>query len=195
MKRFWPGWLLCALTAVLFLYMAAFQAPGISSQIDGMKLPDVVVLGYDLEGARALHAAFKAQQAAADADGEMSAAATYLSMHQGSDLLFPPMLAASLAFLGFAGLRASSAGVGGRIGFRMVCALALVYMGFDYLENAVADTMFGPAALESDLNTELVPVLRGLTIGKYLAIAIAFIAIAAIWIGHLKRGGDRFTPL
>jgi hypothetical protein len=55
--------------------------------------------------------------------------------------------------------------------------------------------MFGPAALEFDLNTELVPVLRGLTIGKYLTIAIASIVIAAIWIGYWKRGRNQVTSL
>lgn len=199
MKRLWPGWLLCGLTAILFVYMAAVQAPGISCQIGGMKLPDVVVVGYDLDSAQALHAAFKAQQAVAISDGEKSASAAYLSMHQGSDLLFPPMLAASLVFLGFAGLKTSSGEATpprlARIGLRLVFVVALAYLGFDFVENGVADTMFGPAALNSDLNTELVPVLRGLTIGKYLTIAIAAIVIAALWLGSWKRGRDQFTSL
>lgn len=199
MKRLWPGWLLCGLTAILFVYMAAVEAPGISREINNMDLPDVVVLGYDLEGARALHAAFKGQQAVAIADGEKSASAAYLSMHQGSDLLFPPMLAASLAFLGFAGLKTSSDEAGAprlvRNGFRLLCAVALAYLGFDYVENAVADTMFGPAALDSDLNAELVPVLRGLTIGKYLTLAVAAVLIAALWIGRRKRERNQVTSL
>lgn len=195
MKRLWPGWLLCGLTAILFVHMAVVEAPGISREINNMDLPDVVVLGYDLEGAQALHAAFKRQQAEAIADGEKSTSAAYLSMHQGSDLLFPPMLAASLVFLGFAGLKTSSGEATpprlARIGFRLVFAVALGYLGFDYVENAVADTMFGPVALEFALNTELVPVLRWLTIGKYLTIAIASILIAAIWIGRGKRWRDQ----
>jgi hypothetical protein len=195
MKRLWPGWLLCALTAILLVYMAGFEAPGISREINHMKLPDAVVFGYDLNGAQALHAAFKAQLAAAEAEGKQSASAAYLSMHQGSDLLFPPMLAASLAFLAFAGLRASNDELGpprlARIGLGVVFALAFAYLGCDYVENAVADAMFGPPSLKLDLNADLVPVLRGLTAGKYLTIAIAFILIAALWIGRWKRGHTR----
>lgn len=170
MKRLWPGCLLCALAAILFVYMAAIEAPGISAQIGGMELPDAVVTGYDLDGALALHTAFKLQQAEAEASGEQSASAAYISMHQGSDLLFPPMLAASLMFLAFAGLRDTNLDVPprlARIGLGTTFAVAAAYQGFDYAENAVADAMFGPSSIRTDLNAELVPVLRGLTFGKY----------------------------
>lgn len=194
MKRLWPGWLLCALSAVLFAYMAAFEVPAISAGINDMKLPDAAIFGYDLEGARALHAAFAADLAEAEVEGRQSASAAYLSMHAGSDLLFPPMLAASLAFLAFAGLNArdheSPPPRGARIMLGLAFAVAFTYLGFDYVENAVADAMFGPPSLQLPLNADLVPVLRVLTIGKYVCIALAASLILTLWIGRWRRSRE-----
>ncbi|WP_299866804.1 hypothetical protein [uncultured Hoeflea sp.] len=186
MKRLWPGWLLCGLTAALFIYMAAFEAREIQTMLGGMLLPDSVPLGYDVEGARDLFAAFKAELADAEKANRQSASAAYVSMHAGSDLLFPPMLAASLAFLAAAALNARRH-LGGsprlaRIGLGLVFALAFAYLGCDYVENAVADALLGPLALEHGFNAEFVPVLRGLTAGKYLTVLAAFLIIAALWI-------------
>lgn len=186
MKRLWPGWLLCGLTVALFIYMAAFEAPGIQTKLGGMLIPDSVPLGYDIDGARGLFAAFKAELADAEEANRQSASAAYVSMHAGSDLLFPPMLAASLAFLAAAALNARQH-LGGsprlaRIGLGLVFALAFAYLGCDYVENAVADALFGPPALAYGFNPDLVPVLRGLTAGKYLTVLAAFLIIAALWI-------------
>ncbi|MEQ8480972.1 MAG: hypothetical protein RIC18_09960 [Hoeflea sp.] len=190
MKRLWPGWVLCGLTIVLFVYMAAFEAPAISARINGTSLPDTVVTGYDHDAARTLYAAFTDELAQSEAAGRQSASAAYVSMHAGSDLLFPPMLAASLAFLAFAGLnargRANAVPRSARITLGIAFAVAFTYLGFDYVENAVADALFGPPSLKLTLNADLVPVLRVLTIGKYLAIAAAVALILSLWIGALR---------
>lgn len=191
MKRLWPGWLLCCLTAALFTYAAAIESPGISALLGGLHLPDVVVVGYNTDAARALFDAFKADLATAEAQGRQSASAAYVSMHAGSDLLLPPMLAASLAFLAFAGLglpgdRTRSSRLS-RIGVGMVFALAFAYLGCDYVENAVADAMFGPPALAYGFNGDLAPVLRGLTIGKFSSLAFAVALISALWIRRLRK--------
>lgn len=195
MKWLWPGWLLCGLTVILLVYMAAFEAPAISDRIEGMRLPDAVVAGYDLDAARGLHAAFTAELAKAEADERQSASAAYLSMHAGSDLLFPPMLAASLAFLAFAGLNArgrdSEAPRSAKIILGIAFAVAFTYLGFDYVENAVADALFGPPSLKLPLNADLVPVLKVLTIGKYLAVAVALALILSLWIGALRARRGR----
>jgi hypothetical protein len=188
MKPLWPGWLLCVLTAGLFVYMAMFEAVDISRKLDGLKVPDAVITGYNLQESEALHAAFATDQAAADIEGRQSASAAYVSMHAGSDLLFPPMMAASLVFLAVAALASPHNRSGTprslRIGLGLVLALAFAYLGCDYVENAVADAMFGPASLDFELNAGLVPVLRGLTAGKYLCLAVALMLIAALWINR-----------
>ncbi|MEQ8305282.1 MAG: hypothetical protein RIA09_01880 [Hoeflea sp.] len=194
MKWVWPGWLLCGLTLFLLVYMAAFEAPGISAKIGDMRLPDAVFTGYDLDDARRLHAAFTAELAEAQTQGRQSASAAYVSMHAGSDLLFPPMMAASVVFLAFAGLNArdrnSVAPLSVKITLGIAFAVAFIYLGFDYVENAVADALFGPPSLTLPLNTDLVPVLKVLTIGKYLALAVAAVLILTLWVGALwtRRG-------
>lgn len=191
MRRLWPGWLLCSLTAVLFVYMAAFEGPAISQLLGGMRLPDAVPLGYDVDGARTLFAAFSSDLAAAEAENRQSASAAYVSMHAGSDLLFPPMLAASLAFLAAAALNARQLAVAAprlaRIGLGLVFALAFAYLGSDYVENAVADALFGPPALAYGFNADFVPVLRGLTASKYLAVLAAGSIIAALWFWRWRN--------
>lgn len=191
MKRLWPGWLLCGLTVILLVYMAAFEAPDISAKIGDMRLPDAVFTGYDLDDARRLHAAFTTELAKSEAAGSQSASAAYVSMHAGSDLLFPPMLAASLAFLAFAGLNArgrdNAVPLSARIMLGIAFAVAFTYLGFDYVENAVADALFGPPSLKLPLNADLVPVLSVLTIGKYLSIAVAAALILSLWMGALRE--------
>jgi hypothetical protein len=196
MKWLWPGWLLCGLTAALLVYMAAFESREISDKIGNKQLPDAVVTGYDLDDARRLHAAFKAEMADAEANGRKSASAAYVSMHAGSDLLFPPMMAASLAFLAFAGLHARGRDAAtprsAKITLGIAFAVAFTYLGFDYVENAVADALFGPPSLKLPLNADLVPVLKMLTIGKYSAVAVAAVLILYLWIGGLRaRHGRR----
>lgn len=187
MRRMWPGWLLCGLTAILFAYMTFGEGADISARIDGMLVPDAVILGYDLEAATALHAAFKTDLALAETEPRQSASAAYVSMHAGSDLVFPPMLAASLAFLAYAGFKTRNSITGpsrlGKVALGLAFALAFACLGCDYVENAVADAMFGPPALETGLNAGLVPVLRGLTAGKYLSLSLAAIVVAALWVG------------
>ena len=65
MKRLWPGWLLCVLTAGLFAYMFFVDVPAISAMLGGMALPDAVVLGYGNAEARAMYDAFAADFTAA----------------------------------------------------------------------------------------------------------------------------------
>ena len=154
-------------TAGLFVYMSCYQVPGISKFIGGMKIPDELPFGYGLDGARALFEAFKADHAAAQVAGRTSASEAYVSLHAGSDLVFPPLLAASLAFCGFAALfRPSLPGQTSRmaaIGFGLVLALAFTHLACDFIENAVADAMFGPKALALEFNAGFVFVLRVLT--------------------------------
>ena len=186
MKRLWPGWLLCLATAGLFTYMAAVQAPAISAMLGGMKLPDAVVTGYGDEAALALFEAFKADVAAAKAQGRESASAAYVSMHAGSDLMFPPLLALSLGFLAFAAMSVRRTQAGPprlvSVGLGLVLALAFTYLGCDFIENAVADAMFGPDALDSAFKDQMVFVLQVLTRGKYLSLAVALALIVALWL-------------
>lgn len=186
MKRLWPGWLLCVLTAGLFTYMAFVETPAISALLGGLKLPEAVPLGYGEDAARALFAAFAADLAAAKEQGRQSASEAYLALHAGYDLVFPAMLAASLGFCAYAALclrpehtvtpRHVSVGLG------LVFALAFAYLGCDFVENAVADAMFGPKALGLAFNEQFVFVLRVLTIGKFATAALAFMLIAGLGI-------------
>ena len=198
MKWFWLGWLVCVITAGLFGYMALVEAPAISAMLGGMALPDAVVLGHGEDGARALHAAFQADFTRAAAEGRQSASAAYLAMHARSDLVFPPLLAASLGFLAFASVyfsrkppepeRLVSIGIG------LVLALAFTYLACDFLENAVADAMYGPVAMTAGFNTSLVFVLQVLTRGKYLTLAIAAVLIIALWVARWKRSRRPASP-
>ncbi|MFH1518177.1 MAG: hypothetical protein ABIH17_09910 [Pseudomonadota bacterium] len=186
MKRLWPGWLLCLVTAGLIAYVTLIEVPAISALLGGLKLPDQVPLGYDEAGARALYAAFAADLAAAQEHGRQSAAAAYQALHAGSDLIFPPLLTASLGFCAFAALYArgkhAETPLLVRVGLGLVLALAFAYLGCDFVENAVADAMFGPNALRVAFNEQFVFVLRVLTISKFTSVAIAFGLIAALWI-------------
>jgi len=198
MKRLWPGWLLCVLTAGLFAYMFFVDVPAISAMLGGIALPDAVVLGYGDAEARALYDAFAADFTAAGTQGRQSASAAYLAMHARVDLLLPPLLAMSLAFCGFASLhagqnktqtpRAISVGVG------LVMALAFTYLACDFIENAVADAMFGPQALTSGFNGQLVIVLKVLTMGKFATLFMAVGLIAALWIARFNRARRSDAP-
>ncbi|WP_417434523.1 hypothetical protein [Hoeflea sp.] len=186
MKKLWPGWLLCVLTAGLLAYMGCVQAPAISLLIGGMKIPDQLLLGYDLQGARALFAAFAADLADAEAKGRQSASEAYLALHAGYDLVFPPLLTISLGFCAFAALFRPENPIEtprmAAVGFGLVLALAFTYLACDFIENAVADSMFGPKALEGALNERFVFVLRVLTAGKYATSILALVLIAALWV-------------
>lgn len=192
MKWFWTGWLLCLITAGLFGYMAVIEVPAISAMLGGMVLPDAMPLGYDEQGARALYEAFAADFTAAQAEGRRSASAAYLAMHAMSDLLLPPLLAASLAFCAFAsiytGRRQAETSRLVSIGLGLVLAAAFVYLICDFIENAVADAMYGPTAMKAGFNDQLAFALKVLTIGKYSILAVAFGLIAALWIARWKRG-------
>lgn len=191
MKRLWPGWLLCLVTAALFAYMVAVEAPAISVLLGGMQLPDAVPLGYDEKSAGALFAAFAADLAAAKEQGRQSASEAYLALHARSDLAFPPLLAASLVFCAFASVFAGQKQVEMSrlvsVGLGLVLALAFTYLACDFVENAVADAIFKPEALKIAFNGQLAFVLRVLTMGKYATLVMAFGLIAALWIGRCKR--------
>lgn len=199
MKRLWPGWLLCVLTAGLLAYMGCVKAPAISVLIGGMKIPDQLPFGYDLEGARALFAAFSADLADAQADNRQSASEAYLVLHAGYDLVFPPLLTVSLGFCAFAALFRPEKPIEtprmAAVGFGLVLALAFTYLACDFIENAVADSMFGPKALELALNEEFVFVLRVLTTGKYATSILALVLIAALWVWRVASTRREVPPV
>jgi len=191
MKWLWPGWLLCALTAGLFVYMNAVQGSDFSKLLGGLKTPDAMCLtGYDLSGARGLFDRLVEDLSVAKAESRSSASELYVAIHASSDLLFPPLMALSLAFLGFAALHSRGAHSEMprlvRIGLGLVWALAFVYLVSDFIENAVADAMFGPDALKAGLNEQLVFVLQVLTASKFLTLFTAFGIIAMLWVWRLK---------
>lgn len=192
MKWLWPGWLVCVISAGLLGYMAFVEVPAISALLGGMALPDAVPLGYGEDAARALYAAFEADFNLAAVEGRQSASAAYSAMHARSDLVLPPLLAASLAFCAYASVYLAR-GPGDpsrltKVGLGLVMALAFVYLSCDFIENAVADAMYGPAAMKAGFNAQYVFVLQVLTRGKYLMLLIAALLIIALWIGRLKRG-------
>jgi len=191
MKWLWPGWLLCALTAGLFAYMGAVQGPEFAASVGKMKTPDAMFLtGYDLSGARELFSRLVEEFSAERDDGQRSASEFYVAIHASTDLLFPPMMALSLVFLGFAALHSRRAEgqiprlVG--VGLGVVLALAFAYLVSDFIENAVADAMFGPEALKAGLNEPMVFVLRVLTASKFLTGLCALSIIAMLWVWRWK---------
>ena len=198
MKWFWLGWVVCAIAAALFGYMALVEAPAISAMLGGLALPDAVLLGYGEDGARALHAAFQADFARAAAEGRQSASAAYVAMHARSDLVFPPLLAASLGFLAFAsvyaGRRLAEPSRGISIGIGLVLALAFTNLACDFLENAVADAIYGPQAMTAGFKGSLVFVLQVLTRGKYITLTIAAVLIIALWVARWKRPRQPAAP-
>ena len=198
MKWFWLGWVVCVLTAGLFGYMALVEAPAISAMLGGLALPDAVPLGYGEDAAGALHTVFQADFIRAGAEGRQSASAAYVAMHARSDLVFPPLLAASLGFLAFAsvyfGRRQSEPARLVSIGIGLVLALAFTYLACDFLENAVADAIYGPQAMTAGLNGSLVFVLQVLTRGKYITLAIAAVLIIALWVARWKRSRQPAAP-
>lgn len=198
MKWLWLGWLLCALTAGLFGWIFIVEIPPVSAMIGGMKLPDQVPFGYDEEGARALFAAFQADHAAAQANGRTSASQAYLILHAGNDLILLVLLAASLGFCAFAALakpaQYSQIPRLAVVGFGLVLALAFAYLASDFMENSVADAMFGPEALTLPFRQHLVFVLQVLTRSKFASLALAVILIAALWLWRWKRGRRDTRP-
>ena len=199
MKRLWPGWLQCVLTAGLFSYMFCVAGPAISVLLGGMKLPDQLLLGYDAEGARALFAAFVSDHAAAQAVGRTSASEAYVALHAVYDLALPPLLAASVGFCAFAALyRPAQTNQTPRmvgVGFGLVLALAFTYLACDFIENAVADAMFGPKALKLAFNEDFVFVLQVLTRGKFASLGLAFGLTAALWVWRWRSARHVDTPL
>jgi len=198
MKWLWLGWLVCVITAALLGYMALVEAPAISEKLGGMALPDAVPLGYGEEAARSLFAAFQADFTLAAAEGRQSASVAYLAMHARSDLVFPPLLAASLAFLAFASVYAgrtqASPSRQVSVGVGLVMALAFTYLACDFLENAVADAMYGPQAMAAGFNESFVFVLQVLTRGKYLTLVLAGLIIVALWVARWKGPRQPAAP-
>jgi hypothetical protein len=193
MKRLWPGWLLCVLTAGLFTWIFFFEAPLISERVGGLKLPDQLFMGYDEDGARTLFAAFASEHGAAQAEGRISASQAYLTLHAGYDLILPPLLAASLGFCAFAALYRPAQltpipRIAG-IGFGLVLALTFTYLASDFVENSVADAMFGPKALGLAFNDDFVFVLQVLTRTKFASLALASGLIVALWAWRWKSTG------
>jgi len=178
--------------------MALVEVPAISEKLRGMALPDAVPLGYGEEAARALFAAFQADFTLAAAEGRQSASAAYVAMHARSDLVFPPLLAASLAFLAFASVYAgrtqASPSRQVSVGVGLVMALAFTYLACDFLENAVADAMFGPQAMAAGFNESFVFVLQVLTRGKFLTLALAGLIIIALWVARWKGPRQPAAP-
>ncbi|MBU4529165.1 MAG: hypothetical protein KUA43_17975 [Hoeflea sp.] len=198
MKWLWLGWLVCVITAALLGYMVLVEAPAVSAMLGGMALPDAVPLGYGEEAARSLYAAFQADFTLAAAEGRQSASAAYVAMHARSDLVFPPLLAASLAFLAFASVYAgrtqASPSRQVSVGVGLVMALAFTYLACDFLENAVADAMYGPQAMAAGFNGPIVFVLQVLTRGKYLTLVLAGLIIVALWVARWKGPRQPAAP-
>jgi hypothetical protein len=199
MKLLWPGWLLCVLTAGLFAWIYVNEVPAVTVLIDGLKLPDQMVLGYDMEGARALFAAFMSDHAAAQAAGRTSASEAYVALHAGFDLVLPPLLAGSIGFCAFAALfrpaQSSRIPTVVGVGFGLVLALAFTYLASDFIENSVADSMFGPQALNLAFNESFVFVLQVLTRSKFASLGLAFILIAALWVWRWRSARQTRTPV
>jgi len=199
MKLLWPGWLLCVLTAGLFAWILFIEVPAVTVLIDGFKLPDQMPLGYDEDGARALFAAFKADQAAAQAAGRTSASEAYVALHAGFDLVLPPLLAASIGFSAFAALYKSAQSTqippAAGVGCGLVLVLAFTYLASDFVENSVADAMFGPKALSLAFNDQLVFVLQVLTRSKFSSLGLAFVLIVALWIWRWRSARQTRTPV
>jgi hypothetical protein len=199
MTRLWPGWLLCVLTAGLFAWIFLIEVPAVTVLIGGLKLPDQLVLGYDKEGARTLFAAFMSDHAAAQAAGRAGASEAYVALHAGFDLVLPPLLAASIGFSAFAALYKSAQStqippvVG--VGCGLVLVLAFTYLASDFVENSVADAMFGPKALSLAFNDQLVFVLQVLTRSKFASLGLAFVLIAALWVWRLRSARQTRTPV
>ncbi|MGJ8572562.1 MAG: hypothetical protein ACSHXI_17880 [Hoeflea sp.] len=201
MKLLWPGWLLCVLTAGLFTWIYLIEVPAVTVLIDGFKLPDQMLLGHDEEGARALFAAFKADYASSQAAGRASASEAYVALHAGFDLVLPPLLAGSIGFCAFAALfrpaQSSQIPPVVGVGSGLTLALAFTYLASDFIENSVADAMFGPNALNLAFNESFVFVLQVLTRSKFASLALAFSLISALWVWRWKSprsSGDRTRP-
>lgn len=191
MKWRWPGWLLCTLTAGLFAWVYFVEIPPVGALLDGRKLPDQMLSGYDEEGARILFAAFKADHAAAVAQGRTSASQAYLRFHAGFDLMLPPLLAASLGFCALAALAKSAQSSRNprfaSVGFCLVMALALTYLVSDLIENHIADAIFGPDALNQSFDQNLASGLQVLTRSKFTSLALAVALIAALWLWRWRE--------
>ncbi|MDF1606819.1 hypothetical protein PZ897_01375 [Hoeflea sp. YIM 152468] len=186
MRWLWLGVLLCAVTAGLYIYVFTVEAPAITALVDGMKLPDAVLFGYDVGQARTLFDAFVSDHRAAQLEGRQSASEAYLALHAGLDLVLPPLLAASIGFCAFAALfgRAESNRLPRAIGiaFALTLVSAFTFLGCDFIENSVADAMFAPKALALSFNDQLVFVLQVLTRGKYASLLVASGLIATLWV-------------
>ena len=199
MKRLWPGWFLCVLTAGLFAWVFLIEVPAVTVLIGGLKLPDQLLLGYEKEGARALFAAFKSDHAAAQAAARTSASEAYVALHAGFDLMLPPLLAGSIGFCAFAALfrPAQSTRIPpfAGVGFGLVLALAFTYLASDFVENSVADAMFGPNALNLAFNEKFVFVLQVLTRSKFASLGLAFVLIAALWVWRWRSARQSRAPV
>ncbi|WP_143439060.1 hypothetical protein [Hoeflea halophila] len=171
----------------MFALVCFVEIPPVTALIGGMKLPDQMLFGYDQEGARALFAAFMADQTAADLQGRASASQAYLKLHAGCDPTLPPLLAASLVFWAFVAwkkpVRAGRVQHIASVGFGLAMALALTYLISDLIENHIADTIFGPDALKQAFNKDLALGLQVLTGIKFASLALAIALIAALWFG------------
>ena len=73
-------------------------------------------------------------------------------------------------------------------------ALAFTYLACDFLENAVADAMFGPQAMAAGFNESFVFVLQVLTRGKFLTLALAGLIIIALWVARWKGPRQPAAP-
>jgi len=80
------------------------------------------------------------------------------------------------------------------VGVGLVMALAFTYLACDFLENAVADAMFGPQAMAAGFNESFVFVLQVLTRGKFLTLALAGLIIIALWVARWKGPRQPAAP-
>ena len=153
-------------TALVFAAMWAWSIPAINALSGGALLFDARLTGYGVDEARALLVAL----------GEKGRA-LYLGRQQALDTAFPALLALSLIL---AARRFARPAPG-----RVVMALAVIYAGFDYSENAAVARMLmaGPDAL----TPEMAQLASRLTIAKYAALALA---MALLGVAAWRRRGD-----
>lgn len=184
MWRLWPGWLLCMATAGLFLYMSFHDVAAVSAAI-GMDTPDVRFSPYNVVDVLAVRDAFIGQPAALE---------RYLAMLAGPDQFLPPMLAASIAFLGFASMYHPGKVRRAPIGAIFAGIAALPYMLFDLAENAAAIAFYSPQALALPADLELAAELPGMTFAKNLTLLAASLLIVVLWIWdrqYSRRAGGQ----
>ena len=146
--------------------MWAWSIPALNALSGGALLFDARLTGYGVDEARALLVALGQE-----------GRALYLGRQQVLDTAFPALLALSLILAARRFARPASG--------RVVMALAVIYAGFDYSENAAIARMLvaGPDGLTPDM----AQLASRLTIAKYAALALT---VALLGVAAWRRRSD-----